>query len=315
MNERITGSVMRLAQIQPTEVIRFMQSRKARRLIMFVNVCLVIWIAALLASLTWDLLPMAEDEATDQIQPVQVSQSRPDPGQQLITQMPGWHLLGVPGAENTPRVSEIPKDAPDTRLRLTLRGALASDQKENARAIIADQAGKEDQYAIGDTLPGNAELSEIYADRVILKRNGSYETLRLPDDSGKSGPGSIISGRSSPIAPSVARVTPAARLRDVRNRLQRKPSTIGRMIQVQSKQDESGNMVGYSVRPGADPELFDQMGLQEDDLVTQVNEFELSDPANGGKALTALQSGEPVTVKLLRQGQEMTLSLDGTSLE
>ena len=90
--------------------------------------------------------------------------------------------MGVAAQGSQPVQTNIPIEAPETKLQLILRGALSSDDPEHARAIIADPRGKEEQYAIGEELPGNAELSEIHPDRVILKRNGRFETLRLPKD-------------------------------------------------------------------------------------------------------------------------------------
>jgi type II secretory pathway component PulC len=57
--------------------------------------------------------------------------------------------------------------------------------------------------------------------------------------------------------------------------------------------------------------LFAQVGLQAGDVVTEVNGLALTDPRNGARALQSLQSGEPVTLKLLRHGVEQSLSLDG----
>jgi len=73
-------------------------------------------------------------------------------------------------------------DAPETRLKLTLRGVFASEDSSGGRAIVGDPQGKEENYAVGDPLPGGAKLSEIYPDRIILERNGRFETLRLPKE-------------------------------------------------------------------------------------------------------------------------------------
>jgi general secretion pathway protein C len=200
-----------------------------------------------------------------------------------------------------------PVDAPDTQLKLTLKGALASDDKEEARAIIADQRGQDEHYKIGDTLPGNAELSAIHPDRVILKRNGRYETLRLPTD---VQPGNVFSAAAVPAA---LRSTQSAaeRLQAVRQQIRQQPAKLAGMLRIAPVNDPEGNMIGYSVAPGRDPQLFEQIGLQAGDVVTQVNGLPMSDPQNGPQALQALQGGEPVTVKLLRNGVEETLALDG----
>jgi general secretion pathway protein C len=82
------------------------------------------------------------------------------------------------------------------------------------------------------------------------------------------------------------------------------------MIRATPQVDENGSISGYVVSPGQDPQLFSQVGLQDGDVVTEVNDMSMSDPANGAKALKSLQSGERVTVKLLRGGVEQMLTLD-----
>jgi len=298
---------MNVARIQPTEIARFLQGAAGRRLVVLVNVLLVVWIAARLAALTWNLLPQTDvGTAPAAGANPALPAARPDPDRELISQIQNWHLLGVPAREPAQVTATVPQDAPDTQLRLTLSGALASDDRRMARAIIADQGGREDQYAIGDSLPGNAELSEIYTDRVILKRNGRYETLRLPEESRSGGSLPAMTLRTPPAT------SPAQRLRTLREQLKNRPSTLGRFLRANQKVDESGNIIGFEVHPGSNPDLFEQVGLQEGDIIVQVNDIDVSDPANGGRALQSLQNDDRVTVKLLRDGQEQNLDLDAS---
>ena len=299
---------MNLALIQPTEFARLLQGSQARRVIAILNILLVIWIAAQLATITWDLFPGPDTVAQGVAgSPAGPRPPRSNPDRQLIAGLPSWHLLGVPARDTGPAVVAAPENAPDTQLRLTLRGALASGDRALARAIIADQSGKEDQYAIGSMLPGNAELSEIYPDRVILKRNGRYETLRLPDDTGAVGRAPGLS-----TAPAALRNTrsPAERLRAVRDQLRNKPNTISKVLRANRKSDDSGNIIGYELMPGTSPDLFREVGFEEGDVVIQINDLSLAEPGNDGKALAVLYSGEPVTLKLLRNGQEQNMTLE-----
>lgn len=288
--------------LHSNDLARLLQTRNAQLVIRLVNLLLVVWIAAQLATMTWALLPQHEQAAVPVVTPS--NQSAPsNPQSTLIEQLPDLHLMGVPTQE-APAMASASVNAPDTQLQLTLRGALASDDKEHARAIIAEPGGKEDQYAIGDTVPGNAELSEIYPDRVILKRSGRFETLRLPVENGPGG----AATRSQSVA-GVA-VTPSERLRQVREQIQNSPKSLYGMIRATPQLDENGNISGYVIAPGQDPQLFSQVGLQDGDVVTEVNGMSMSDPANGAKALKSLQGGEQVTVKLLRGGVEQMLTLD-----
>lgn len=303
---------MNAATLQPAELARLLQGRNARRVILVINLLLVVWIASRLALLTWGLLPQeAEQPATPVVAAVGKVPAKPDPDRLLVRQLPGWHLMGeVKAVAQQPVKTAAPVEAPDTQLNLTLKGALASDDKLNARAIIADQRGQDEHYAIGDTLPGNVELSAIYPDRVILQRNGRYETLRLPTDD-RPPRNNVYSAGAAPNAIRGAAQSASERLQAVRRQIQQQPASLARMLRVAPKNDEEGKLVGYTVSPGKDPQLFEQVGLQAGDVVTEVNGLALSDPENGAMALQTLQGSEPVTLKLLRDGVEQTLSLDG----
>lgn len=295
---------MNILTLQQADLARLMQGKGIRRLIWIINLLLVVWIASQLARMTWEILAppeISEPVATE----TEVQAVKSDPDSQLIGQLAGWHLLGeVKQAAATAVVKETPIDAPETSLKLVLRGSLASDDPENARAIIAEPRGNEEQYAVGDKLPGNAELREIYPDRVLLMRNGRYETLRLPRDKKDNSrtAGRSVSPRSS--------ASNTQRLRNIRQQLQQNPKTLFGLVRAQPKRDAAGKMIGYTLQPGREPELFEQMGLLAGDVVTQINDVSLNNAANGARALKSAQSGETVNVTIMRNGQEEVISLN-----
>jgi len=298
---------MNAASLQPDELGRLLQGKVAQRVVLVINLLLVVWIASQLALMTWSLLPQEEQPAQPVTAPASSTPPSPDPGRVLIRQIPGWHLMGQVTVAAQPARSATPVDAPDTQLNLTLKGALASDNKAGARAIIADQRGQEEDYAIGDTLPGNAELSAIYADRVILQRSGRYETLRLPTD---IKPGNNVYSATAVPAAMRSSMSAAQRLQEVRRRIQQQPASLARMLRISPVNDPAGKLIGYALAPGNDPQLFEQVGLQDGDVVTEVNGLTLTDPQNSAQALRSLRSGEPVSLKVLRNGVEQMLSLD-----
>ena len=83
--------------------------------------------------------------------------------------------------------SIIVEDLPETKLELKLRGAFTAVNHANAGAIIEDDRQVAHHYAIGEEVPGDATLRAIYADRVVLARNGLLETLYFPDEIDTSG--------------------------------------------------------------------------------------------------------------------------------
>ncbi|MFA7541064.1 MAG: type II secretion system protein N, partial [Lysobacterales bacterium] len=94
----------------------------------------------------------------------------------------GWHLFG---SVLTPVDHRRPvDDLPDSSVDLTVAGILAGTGTDSGAeagfALIADAAGQQQAYRIGDTLPGGARVLQIHADRVVVRHNGRDENLRLP---------------------------------------------------------------------------------------------------------------------------------------
>ena len=295
---------MQALSIQQADLIRILQSKYTQRAMWVINLLLIIWIASMLANLTWDLLspvePVDEIKVTTETAPAPAN-----PDRQLISQMPSWHLMGVALQGDQPVKTSAPVEAPETKLNLILKGALASDDPQHARAIIADPRGKEEQYAVGEQLPGNAELSEIHPDRVILKRNGRFETLRLPRDKQST---NTVASRTVMARPKAA--SPRERLNSARQQLQQGSPNLSNLVRATPKRGEDGKTIGYTLSPGRDPDLFAQVGLQEGDVAIQINDIKLDNPTNSARALKSIQSGESVSVTVMRNDQEEVLSLE-----
>ena len=104
------------------------------------------------------------------------------------------NFFGLAQAEPELQVDNLP----ETPLALVLRGAFVSADQTTAGAIIQNSDTKvTDHYYVGETLAGEAELKAIYADRVVLTRNGLLETLYFPDMSDRSGIGAVKNTQSS----------------------------------------------------------------------------------------------------------------------
>ena len=293
---------MSVLSLQQADVFRLLQSGNTKWLIRGINLLLVVWIASLLASLTWGLVTPQANSQLEHMEAGPASVAA-DPNAQLIRQLPGWHLMGVATRKQAPVVSNTPVDAPDTRLKLVLHGVFASEESGKARAIIADPRGKEEHYAIGDSLPGNAELSEVYPDRVILQRNGRYETLRLiPDSRSKARPVT-----RSPVKTLAKKHE--QRIRDIRQKIKQSPNTLIDAVRPMPHMGEGGAMVGYKLMPGRDPAFFRELGLQPGDVVVQINDVRLDSKENGMRALKSIQSGDQASMTVLRGGQEQVMNL------
>ena len=269
-----------------------------------VSMLLVIWLAWLLAELSWVLLPdtrTSEAQSVD-VAPVQVARPPPRIDERQIA---NWHLFGETGKEKPVKKSAV--NAPETRLKLTLRGVFASGESSSAggaRAIIGDPKGKEDSYAPGDPLPGGAKLSEIYPDRIILERNGSFETLRLPKKTTNKG-SARLNSRSTVRTTSSGN---AAAFSKYRSEIKKNPASLMNYVKA-TPERKDGKFIGFRLQAGKDPAAMKELGLMPGDVVMSINGVQIDSPAKGMKAMQALGDGDSVNVTLLRSGQETSMSL------
>jgi len=104
------------------------------------------------------------------------------------------HFFGVANAKPVIVIDELP----ETKLELILRGAFTAQNEINAGAIIEDDKKNSQHYAIGDTLPGDAILKSIHENKVVLTRNGIFETLYFPEikKTDKNSPNHFIQSQS-----------------------------------------------------------------------------------------------------------------------
>ena len=91
--------------------------------------------------------------------------------------------------------------------------------------------------------------------------------------------------------------------------MRKRPRDLYNLVKATPKNDADGKIMGYELGPGRDPELFDAVGLQQGDVVVQINDIKLDNPVNSSRALKSAQSGETVSVTVLRNGQEEVLTL------
>ncbi len=277
------------------------------RLRALVHVLLILLLAYSLAQLSWRLLPQAEQPALLPVTSLASKAVSGSAGNGLVQQLPGWHLFG----EVTQlRAAPQPVDLPETNLKLTLRGLIASSNQDEARAIVADPSGKENFYSVGDKLPGNAELKEIHADRIVIQRGGRYETLKLPKESLDLG---IASTQTASRAVSQRRTTRATprqiySLREYRDTLLKDPQKVADLVRIQPA-NKNGRFVGYKLQPGRDATFMTRHGLLPGDVVTSVNGVELDSPAKGFGLIKDLSSADTLDLVVDRNGVKQRFTL------
>lgn len=276
-----------------------------------ISMILLIMASYTLAQITWQLLEPAPSavhskQATENIPK---NKSSNNEFQQKLIELNNAHLFGL---ANAPVVKQASKDAPETTLNLVLRGIFSTQPMSLASAIISSgKRGEELTYGIGDSVPGNATIEEIYQTHVVLMRNGRLETLKLPEKSIGEITDNTQTGKASSGEKSLnMNQAPDRILGDIRRNIMKNPTSFGEYA-IPVPVSKNGKLQGYRLRPQKKGrELFKQFGLERNDIVTQINGVALTDPVQGIAALRKLSSAQSINLTVLRNGAETPLQFN-----
>ncbi len=275
-------------------------ARVNKTLPVIISILLILASSYTLSQITWLLIP--QDPATSAPRSTPNTTNRSSVVSSNYNHVSNAHLFGK-FQQTAPKPTA--QNAPETKLNLVLRGILAATPMELATVIISQgKGGREDSYTIGDKV-ASASIKEIYSDRVILSRNGKLETLRMLKDYDDS----LIQNTPSKHDNASNSSSPGQRLSDIRKDILKNPTSFGKYA-IPMPYKENGKLRGYRLQAQSDRSLFDSVGLQDNDVILSVNGVELSNPAQGLKALRNLQTAKSVSVTILRDGAEIPLQVD-----
>lgn len=265
------------------------------------NLILVVAIGLVGARLFWLLWPLEAaafpaatiSAGTETIQGAQVD----------VAGITALDLFGQPAQTGATAGAQEVITAPETRLDLTLTGVVSSDLEDagRSRALIKNKQGEQRPYAVGDVITGEVKLHAIYPTRVILDRNGRYETLTLEQLKQKN---RVQRAQNPDPADDIG-----ATLGAVRRQILQQPSTITKYVRLRpAKQD--GQLIGYRVYPGPDRSLFQKLGLRPGAIVTKVNGTPLTSPQHAMQSLNQLATAPRITVTLKHGSSQRTISVN-----
>ena len=140
------------------EQLSKLPQQKITQVIILLLLC---YIAYLFAQITW--LGVSESpQNTHLTLQGSVSASSTPQKQIEVKSIQALNLFGAFTQQKEERVEEVIEDAPETRLKLTLTGVVASSDKATAAAVI-ESSGRQETYSIGENITGTrATLSLIH---------------------------------------------------------------------------------------------------------------------------------------------------------
>ncbi len=217
---------------------------------------------------------------------------------QVILSRNLFNVSTLAPAAPVPEVDES-EEYEETRLPLRLLGTAASPDPDHARAAVEDQQARVHRVvSVGGELLG-AEVVRIERRRIVLRNKGRLEELSLDEaQTATARPTATRRSRSSqarrPPRPSQARAD-VRQLGDNRFSLDRgdveaaatNPAALFSQARILPKY-EDGQMKGVQLNAIKTGSLFEQIGIQDGDVITEVNGIQVNGQQESAEVLREL---------------------------
>lgn len=287
----IPAALRDLEHLTPQQLL----DRASRTLPQVLTVVLVVAIAWQLVQLTWLLL--------DRKDPVAIP--LPVPGAGTIAATPrGADVRKISEAnlfgQQEAATQVDPANAAPTQMNLVLTAVFATSEPTKGWAVIGESPTSTKFYSTGDAIGPGTRLNAVYADKVILERNGTLETLAMPVQS-------LAGVQMSQAAPPPR--TQSQFQQNLRRIAETNPGAFAEVVRPQPV-FANGTQRGYRVYPGRNRQQFARLGLQPGDLVLAINGTSLDDPQRGMEIFNTMGSSDRVTITVERNGQSQELTLN-----
>jgi len=290
-------------------LLKWVETLASRHLPKVVVAFLVVLVASQAADLTWRLIPMPESavQTTQQIKRAPQVKAGAEKEEGGLEKVANLHLFGK--ADAVKRVKNIEQTAPVTRLNLTLHGVFVEEDPEQGTAIIGTSGSTQKYYKVGASVMNGVTLQGVFADRVVLLRNGQSEVLRFPKVPTVS---SAPIRKTSSRAPATRQSTQAnasSSLSAYREVFQKEPLKIFEHVRFVPVRSREG-LKGYRLLPQKNRELYNRLGIRPSDLVTAVNGVTLTNDQEAMKLIQQLKDANTIQVDIVRNGQPQSLNFD-----
>jgi type II secretion system protein C len=185
-------------------------------------------------------------------------------------------------------------------------------------AIIQNASSEQAVYQVGDMIPDAGQLLEVTADRAVIMHNGHRTAIEIPRDDAGTGapPGPQLPGpRGAAIRPGLPagmRPRAASGVRPIgANRYFVERSTLTGNLQNMAPlftqiraipNMQNGAPDGFRLSEIQPNSIFQQIGLQDGDLLSAVNGQPVGDPTQAMALMRTLPTQSSITLTVVRNG-------------
>lgn len=200
-----------------------------------------------------------------------------------------------------------------TSLPLKLFGIRVNEASGSGSAIIEDESGVQNSYAVGDEISPGVTLKAVEFDHVVIQRGSADETLYI-DQSGSgepveggepalSGqpalpggqPGAAVpaSGAPMPAPPALGSLAPDSMLSAIN----------------MAPRNEGGRVTGIVLSSRQNPEIFAGAGFRPGDIVVQVNGRPVTSAGDIKQLQDSVRPGARISLMVERGAATVPISL------
>ncbi|MBW2240524.1 MAG: hypothetical protein JRH01_00935 [Deltaproteobacteria bacterium] len=280
----------------------------SRTLILVANIVLVatccFLAARVIAAVSGSMLVPEAGAALSQPLPVPPTDRSWDARQIIISRNPFNASTLAPAAEPPDEEEEYAK----TKLPLRLLGTAAHESTSLSWAAVEDLEARSHMVVrVGDRLKGRADVLRIERRRIVLQNGARREELALEGEGeGKSPRRRTARARPRPRPRARSRSPRVERLAENRfaversdvNEVANNPAALFSQARILPKY-ENGQMVGVQLNAIKAGSLFQEIGIQDGDTITEFNGIRVTGQQESAQVLSELTSAQTfaVTVK------------------
>jgi type II secretion system protein C len=226
---------------------------------------------------------------------------------------------------NTAPTTEIVK----TDMPIKLLGTIYGGDPYSGIAIVENSAKRTiNSFLVGDTLSKDALLKEVRRERIIIDRQGRLEYADVERPEVPKNRRDRKTAKSAPAASGVSALAtepPPATFKEegferkgneitmAQNYKQKLLSTDITKVLQDAKATPNmvgGELKGFSLTRIRKDSIYEKAGLQNNDIVEEVNGVPLNDAAQAIKLLQSLRNENRIDVRINRGGSIMTVTLN-----
>lgn len=275
------------------DIRRCLKTIPLPKVVLVAELLSVVLFASILAEVTWQVfgsdmeIPYWNNHSSRQIQNDSKTESYPE--------LALLNLFGEPVDESEQVAVVNIQDIPRSTMQARITGIISHPDEQKSLAIIVS-GGQERGYRPGERIHRtDADIQMIYPDRVVVDNNGQQEALLLyPNEPDRPMPTNAVAKTQD--------------VSQVREQLLANPQSLLELISI-SPVREGGELRGYRINPRRNPELFNNLGLQPNDLAVSINGSDLTNNQEAMQVFAELPNARHIVLTVEREQQLVNIEI------